>query len=122
KVIWEATTFQDPFRLLPPGEPLTLSEPTDVQRWVDVEQQGNTNILVIHTLIADSGNTRVIELVDKVNYRAGNYGPDAFATIAGQVGADDQAVRWQHVLVWTSQTNAQGLRLRYRTAQRVYAT
>src|SRR5262249_46993890 len=76
----------------------------------------------IHTLIADSGNTRVIELVDKVNYQAGSYGPDAFATIAGQIGADQQVVCWQHVLVWTSQTNAQGLRLRYRTAQRVYAT
>src|SRR5690606_1844976 len=31
-----------------------------------------------------------------------------------------QPVRWYHVLVWSSQTNAQGLKLRYRTAQRVY--
>jgi hypothetical protein len=122
KVIWEASSFQDPFRLLPPGEPLTLSEPTDAQRWVDVEAAGGASLLVIHTLIADSGNTRVIELVDKVRFQQGSYGSDSFAQIAGQIGADTQPVRWHHVLVWTSQTNAQGLRLRYRTAQRVYAT
>ncbi|HTE18749.1 MAG TPA: hypothetical protein VK689_10260, partial [Armatimonadota bacterium] len=29
-------------------------------------------------------------------------------------------IRWYHVVVWSSQTNAQGLRLNYRTAQRVY--
>ena len=28
--------------------------------------------------------------------------------------------RWYHVVVWSSQTNAQGLKLRYRTAQKVY--
>jgi hypothetical protein len=121
KVIWELTSFQDPFRLLPPGEPLKLADPVDVQRWVDTEQAGGETVLVIHTLVADAGNTRVIEIVDKVRFQNGDFGPNTYATIQGQVDAQNEPIRWHHVLVWTSQTNAQGLRLRYRTAQRVYA-
>src|SRR5262249_52091682 len=77
-------------------------------------------VLVVHTLVADAGNTRVIEIVDKIQYRQGNYDPASFVTIPGQADADMQPVRWNHVLVWTSQTNGQGLRFRYRTAQRLY--
>lgn len=125
KVIWELSSFQDPFRLLAPGETLKLSEPMDVQRWVDTESDsvagGGPPLLVIHTLIADSGNTRVIEIVDKIRYRQGNYAPQLFAdNLPGQVDAQGNPIRWYHVLVWSSQTNAQGLRLRYRTAQRLY--
>jgi hypothetical protein len=123
KVIWELTTFQDPFKLLPPGEPLKLSEPMDVQRWVDTENSSRGTLLVVHTLVADSGNTRVIEIVDKILYQQGNYDPNSFAFgLTGQVDWQNQPVRWHHVLVWTSQTNAQGLQFRYRTAQRLYAT
>jgi len=120
KVVWEARDFQDPTGILPAGESLKLSAPMDVQRWVDIETVNNRRIYVIHTLIADTGNTRVIELVDKVQYQNGYYGPDSFPVISGQVGADGTPIRWYHVLVWSSQTNAQGLRLRYRTAQRIY--
>jgi PQQ-like domain len=122
KVVWEAKSFQDPFRLLPSGESLTLLSPRDVQRWVDTEADpnGGPALLVIHTLIADTGNTRVIELVDKIRYRQGNYTGDSYVQIPGQLDrrAGDP-VRWYHVLVWTSQTNAQGLKLAYQTAQRV---
>src|SRR5207249_2671648 len=115
KVIWELASFQDPFRLLPPGEPLKLSDPMDVQRWVDTENTTQLGVvLVIHTLVADSGNTRVIEIVDKIRYQQGNYSPDSFVTLP-QRDAQGQPVRWHHVLVWTSQTNAQGLKFRYRT-------
>jgi hypothetical protein len=100
----------------------------DVQRWVDTEQHaGGSNgspLLVIHTLVADSGNTRVIEIVDKILYQQGIFNPNSFVQIAGQIDTqpNPQPVRWHHVLVWTSQTNAQGLHFRYRTAQRVYRT
>src|SRR5262249_26963367 len=120
KVVWELTSFQDPFRLLPPGEPLKLAEPLDMQRWVDLENALGGTVLVVHTLVADAGNTRVIEIVDKIQYRQGNYDPASFVTIPGKADADMQPVRWNHVLVWTSQTNGQGLRFRYRTAQRLY--
>jgi hypothetical protein len=58
--------------------------------------------------------------VDKVQYTRGSYGPNSFVVIPGQVGSNGQPFRWYHVVVWSSQTNAQGLKLRYRTAQRVY--
>ncbi|MGV3721279.1 MAG: hypothetical protein ACO1SX_10265, partial [Actinomycetota bacterium] len=124
KIVGEWATFADPFNLLPSGEPLKLSGPMDVQRWVEMERVGTgpgaIDIFVIHTLIADTGNTRVIELVDKVQYQAGNFTSGSYVTVPGQVAADGQPLRWYHVLVWSSQTNAQGLKLRYRTAQRVY--
>lgn len=122
KVIWELDSFQDPLGLLPAGEPLKLSGPMDVQRWVEQELlPGNLGTLfVIHTLIADTGNTRVIEIVDKVQYQRGQYTQSSYPVVPGQVGADGQPIRWYHVLVWTSQTNAQGMKLRYRTAQRVF--
>lgn len=126
KVIWECTTFQDPFRLLPPGEPLSLSEPHDVQRWVDTAPDPlNPNgppLLVFHTLIADTGNRRVLQIVDKVRFRQGRFTPDSFVTLPGQVDYNGEPIRWYHVLVWCSQTNAQGLSLAYRTAQRVPLT
>ncbi len=120
KVIWELNQFQDPFGLLPAGETTKLSGPMDVQRWVELEQVGSELIHVVHTLIADTGNTRVIEVVDKVRYQRGVFNPGSYVTVPGQAGLDGQDVRWYHVLVWSSQTNAQGLRLRYRTAQRLF--
>lgn len=120
KAVWECDQIFDPMDYIPAGEPLKLSQPMDVQRWVETEVVGGTTIYVIHTLIADTGNNRIVEVVDKVQYTNGNYGPNSFVVVPGQVGSDGQPFRWYHVVVWSSQTNAQGLRLRYRTAQRVY--
>jgi len=122
KVVGEWNAFQDPFSYLAPGETTKLSGPMDVQRWVEMERLGSTNedIYVIHTLIADTGNFRVVEIVDKIRYQAGNFNSGSYVTVTGQVGADGQPVRWYHVLVWSSQTNAQGLKLRYRNAQRIF--
>ena len=122
KVIGEWNAFQDPFNYLPPGEVTKLSGPMDVQRWVEQERVSATNedIYVIHTLVADTGNSRVVEIVDKIRYQAGNFNSGSYVTINGQTGSDGQPVRWYHVLVWSSQTNAQGLKLRYRNAQRVF--
>src|SRR5439155_13966799 len=102
KVIWEASAFQDPFRLLPTGEPLKLDEPHDVQRWVDtapdLEFPTGPPLLVFHTLIADTGNRRVVELVDKVRFRQGRYTPDSYVTLPNQVDVNGELVRWYHVL------------------------
>lgn len=130
KLIWELDAFQDPFGYLPAGESLKLAGPMDVSRWIEPETASvydsntggfvNATVYVVHTLIADTGNTRVLEIVDKIYYRRGQFTPDSYAVIQNQVGADGQPLRWYHVLVWSSQTNAQGLRLRYRTAQRIF--
>lgn len=122
KVVGEWSAFQDPFSFLPPGEPTKLSGPMDVQRWVEMERitSSGEDVYVIHTLIADTGNFRVVELVDKIRYQAGSFNSGSYVSINGQVAADGQPLRWYHVLVWSSQTNAQGLKLRYRNAQRVF--
>lgn len=122
KVVWEATDIFDPMDFVSAGEPLKLSGPMDAQRWVEREAVPGfpEPLYVIHTLIADTGNNRVVEIVDKVQYSGGNYGPNSFVVVPGQVGSNGQPFRWYHVVVWASQTNAQGLRLRYRTAQRIY--
>jgi outer membrane protein assembly factor BamB len=89
KVVWELSSFQDPFRLLPSGESLKLSEPHDVQRWVDTapdpQNASGPPLLVFHTLIADTGNGRVLEIVDKIRYRLGQFTPESFVTLPGQV-------------------------------------
>jgi hypothetical protein len=124
KVVWECMDFQDPFKYLPAGESLKLSGPMDVQRWIELERVGSgqnaPTVYVIHTLITDTGNHRIVEIVDKVLYQRGSFDAGSFVTIQGQNGADGQPIRWYHVLVWSSQTNAQGLRLRYRNAQRIF--
>jgi len=121
QVIWECTHVQDPFNLLPSGETTALNGPRDVQRWVEQERgTGFTDpVYVIHTLITDTGNNRVLEVVDKVLYQRGLINPNSFTQIPGQV-AGGQPIRWYHVVVWSSQTNAQGLNLRYQNAQRIY--
>ncbi|MBI3910167.1 MAG: hypothetical protein HY320_04455 [Armatimonadetes bacterium] len=125
RVIWELTSFQDPWKLLPAGEPLRLSRPMDAHRWVDAEVDplGGPPLLVFHTLVADAGNARVLEIVDKIRFRRGRFDFASFVSdLPGQVDYAGQPVRWYHVLVWSSQTNALGLRLNYRTAQRIYWT
>src|SRR5262249_31237576 len=124
--IWELKEFNDPFRLLPAGEPRTLNSPRDAQRWVDTEQDPlnptGPLLLVFHTLVADTSNTRLLEIVDKIRYNAGYFTATSFVTLPNQVDFGRRPVPWYHVLVWASQTNGQGLRLKYSTAQRIFWT
>lgn len=122
-VIWELKDFQDPLGILPAGESLKLFGPMDVQRWIETETVNGVTLYDVHTLIADTGNTRVLEIVDKVNYQRGKFTADSYPFIPGQVAADGTTpIRWYHVLVWSSQTNAQGLKLKYKSAQRIFWT
>ena len=57
---------------LRPGQSDTLAGPADALLWQEIEAgSGNTNYLVFHCLIADSGNQRVLDLVYKVNAGTG---------------------------------------------------
>jgi hypothetical protein len=119
-VVWEAEQFQDPLGLLPAGESLRLSGPTDVQRWVESELHPTLgDLVVVHTLITDAGNNRVLELVDKIKFQRGVYNADSFVYTPNQTAIDGQPIRWYHVLVWSSQTSSQGLKLQYRSAKRI---
>jgi len=59
---WVFDRFSDPLHLLRPGQPLSISSPTDAAIWQEMD--GNT--LVIHCLVADSGNHRIVDLVYRI--------------------------------------------------------
>ncbi|HEX3000115.1 MAG TPA: hypothetical protein VHR86_07755, partial [Armatimonadota bacterium] len=111
-VIWEASEMYDPLGILPAGEfqigagyggqtnvrVAHLSNPTDAVQWVSYYQpdpngSGPSDVTVRHTLIADAGNYRVMEIVDMFRPGAPGYLPRAGGGY------------WYHVIVWASQTN-----------------
>jgi hypothetical protein len=65
----EISSFSDPLGVLPAGQPLTLSRPNSVVTWLtyDYGSTGGTKIKAInvHYLIADTGNSRVLDVVDR---------------------------------------------------------
>jgi len=77
--IWEIKDFAewDPANpVLPPAAPMELSKPTDVTCWMtyDYSIPGDTNsqlLPIYHYLIADSGNRRVIEIMNRYDPAAG---------------------------------------------------
>jgi len=107
---WEVSRFQDDYKhLLRPGDPMSLNEPTDCTFWV--EFQPNLNIsggpysysgpgYVFHYLIADSGNYRIVEIIDV--YTAGG-----------------EPVMVRQLNFVSSTLARQGKRYRYRSVQRV---
>jgi hypothetical protein len=102
-VLWELTSFADPYNILGGSEPLTLNEPTDVQRWVQLQLDGNGNQIgvEVHTLVVDSGNYRILDIRDV-------YSMDP--------RRENQEY---HVLVWASRTNTASKRYQYHSAQRL---
>ncbi len=110
-VIWELSRFNDatlsdttpfyinptsPFApayktnaLLAPGEPTTLNHPTSVTSYVQTVRDSTGNTIqgtIVHYLIADTGNNRIVEVVD------------AFDQNGNPVGVP-------HDLVWVSRTS-----------------
>ena len=98
-IVWEITTFTDPDKRLIPGEPLTLSEPTDCTFWSTANANGS--VYTMHCVIADSGNSRIIELVNQF-----------------QVNQPDPVSPWK--VVYVSKTVTLGKRYRFRTAERIW--
>jgi hypothetical protein len=81
-VVWEVhRLFDDMKSLLRPGDPTSLNEPTDCSYWTEYTQNLNAWFVsngmpytynnlpgyIIHYLIADTGNFRIVELVDVYN-------------------------------------------------------
>jgi len=126
-VIWEINRVFDDFKGVGrPGDPLSLNEPTDCQFWTEftpnINQWFAANApgytygavpgFVIHYLIADTGNFRVIEVIDM--YDAG--GRAVVPNIGGSP-AKFSMLRQMHFATATYTT--QGKRYRYRSLQRV---
>lgn len=65
RVVWQATDFADPYGLLDANESRSLQSPTSVQRWETYDYEDDVPVRSVHTLIADSGNNRILELVTR---------------------------------------------------------
>ncbi|MBC8141396.1 MAG: hypothetical protein H7Y38_08135, partial [Armatimonadetes bacterium] len=63
---WSVSRVNDPYNVLAPGDPLTLDEPSDVlTRRLATFDAGNNRIgFEDHYIIADTGNSRVLDVVD----------------------------------------------------------
>lgn len=64
-VVWLCSVFADPYGLLGPNESRTLKNPTAVQRWESFDYEDDVPVRSVHTLITDSGNNRVLEIVTR---------------------------------------------------------
>jgi outer membrane protein assembly factor BamB len=64
---WIYTNFADPKHLLRSGQPTQLRSPTDAIMWQEVEPVASGGeASVVHCLIADSGNSRILDLTYRV--------------------------------------------------------
>lgn len=80
------------------GDPLTLNAPRDVVVFIT---RPNANEIMTHYLIADSGNRRIVDIVDRVDANNGKY------TSLGE-------------LYWQSPSNYSGKEFAYNSVNRVF--
>ena len=117
-VIWELTHFYDPSALLAPGQSRTLSQPTSVEVrrealfYSDPVSQKQLTGQLVHYLIADSGNDRIVEVTDTLD-ASGNvlyFDLNGTVVLPGASGS----VTHDHLLTWVTHTGDKyGRRYRY---------
>lgn len=103
-VTWWMDSFIDPNNMLRPGDSLHLNGPTDVNAWAGRESINGTTYNVIHHIIADGGNHRILDIIDR-------YGTD------GSVPNKDAIGNPKHELAWVSRTAEQGKLYEFRNLQ-----
>jgi hypothetical protein len=103
---WSVERLNDPYGILAPGDPLTLNTPTDVlTRQLSTFNAGNRVGFETHYLIADSGNGRIVDVVDYFDLD-GNPRPP----VAGGVSTG--------IVAWTTRTKSRnGENLAYHNLQ-----
>ncbi len=104
---WSAEQLNDPYGVLAPGDPLRLSTPTDVlTRTLSSFDASKTRIgYEEHYLIADSGNGRVVDVVDYYDLKG----------LPRTVGATGLS---SGIVVWTTRTKSRnGQNLAYHNLQ-----
>jgi hypothetical protein len=71
QVMWSCTQFVDGYKnLLRSGESKTLKSPADAKMWSEYEKIDGKWFYITHCLIADSGNFRILDIVDRFNSNA----------------------------------------------------
>ena len=108
--VWSLSKVTDPFQILASGDPLTLSEPTDLLYYTANTLDASKKIIgyEVHYIIADSGNYRIIEVA---SYYDAN-GKAASDPLGASAPGDP-------VVVWSSRVASdQGKRLRFQSVHR----
>jgi len=125
-IVWEVNRLFDDFkRLLRPGDPLTLNAPTDCSFWTEFNPNVHITTTIdgvtytysgpatiVHYLIADTGNWRVIELVDV-------YDPAGRPVQPMNGNTPAPFVMLRQVNFVSATYSLEGKKLAYRSAQRV---
>lgn len=123
---WEVSKINDDYKQVTrPGDPLTLNEPTDCQYWTEflprltfsVVRDGTTYgydgpATLVHYLIADTGNFRVVELVDV-------YDANGVPVVPKNGGNAAPFQMLRQINFVSSTYSNQGKKLRYRSVQRL---
>lgn len=125
---WIYEKFADPRRLLSSGQPTKLRGPTDAIMWQEIEPNptGTTPpTSVVHCLIADSGNSRILDLVYRL--KAGAFVKWDGTRIDPATNPDDEEYIDRDSgfvkpeLHWVSRTDALNERYSYNSLQLVNA-
>lgn len=125
---WIYDKFADPRHLLSSGQPLKLSGPTDAIMWQEIEPNpsgGSAPTSVVHCLIADSGNSRILDLVYRL--KAGAFTKwdgsriDPANNPADLEYIDQESGFVKPELNWASKTDALNERYSYNCIQLVNA-
>jgi hypothetical protein len=133
RIGWQVERVNDPLKRLREADPKSLNQPTDVQynRYPsDFNSDGNVDGYEEHYLIADAGNSRLIEVVDYYDNNRrlrtmGDVKAAASTLYPGfvpnpNVPDSDPA---EDVVVWTSQTlGVESRKLRFQSVQRILTT
>ena len=109
-VTWELTRFYDPNGLMAPGQPFTLSQPSSVEvrsesfQYKDPVSQVALVGQLVHYLVSDTGNDRIVEVTDTLD-AAGNVLYFDTNTPANVVAPGTQgSVTHDHLLTWVTHT------------------
>ena len=109
-VIWELTRFYDPGGLMAPGQPFTLSHPSSVEvrhevfNYKDPVSGSPLAGQLVHYLVADTGNDRIVEVTDTLD-AAGNilyFDTNTPANVVAPGTAN--SVTHDHLLTWVTHT------------------
>lgn len=89
RVLWELTTFSDPNHLLTAGSPLSLSAPTSAQ----ILRRNLGNSVAVSYLVADTGNSRILEVTDIYNPLTGAFMPNGYHILTAATNTFDKMGR-----------------------------
>jgi hypothetical protein len=110
QVTWALTRFEDPQNLLRSGEPKTLKAPSDARMWSEFEERGGNWYYMIHSLVVDTGNFRIVDIVDRYDAKDGQIGRPS------NPGANGRPI---HELNWVSSTTYRDKRFTFNSVQLV---